>query len=72
MSEERTLANIAQTAYWTVSENQDTFDRVAKAVAKYLDTLKSEGIIITSKRTVWKKQVEYFRLARGYLEVVSE
>ena len=32
MSEERTLANIAQTAYWTVSENQDTFDRVAKAV----------------------------------------
>ena len=34
MSKERTLANIAQTAYWTVSENQDTFDRVAKAVEK--------------------------------------
>ena len=34
MSEERTLANIAQTAYWTVSENQDTFDRVAKAIEK--------------------------------------
>ena len=34
MSEERTLANIAQTAYWTISENQDTFDRVAKAVEK--------------------------------------
>ena len=34
-------------------------------VAKYLDTLKSEGIVITSKRTVWRKQVEYFRLARG-------
>ena len=32
MSEERTLASIAQTAYWTVAENQDTFDRVAKAV----------------------------------------
>ena len=32
MSEERTLANIAQTAYWPVSENYDTFDRVAKAV----------------------------------------
>ena len=32
MSEERTLASIAQTAYWTVSVNQDTFDRVAKAV----------------------------------------
>ena len=32
MSEERTLANIAQTAYWTKSDNQDTFDRVAKAV----------------------------------------
>ena len=34
MSEERTLANIAQTAYWTMSENKDTFDRVAKAVEK--------------------------------------
>ena len=34
MSKERTLANIAQTAYWTMSENQDTFDRVAKAVEK--------------------------------------
>ena len=34
MSKERTLANIAQTAYWTISENQDTFDRVAKAVEK--------------------------------------
>mgnify|MGYP006943567526 CR=1 FL=1 len=34
MSKERTLANIAQTAYWTVSEKQDTFDRVAKAVEK--------------------------------------
>ena len=32
MNKERTLANIAQTAYWTKSENQDTFDRVAKAV----------------------------------------
>ena len=33
MNEERTLANIAQTAYWdTQSENKDTFDRVAKAV----------------------------------------
>ncbi len=34
MSKERTLANIAQTAYWAMSENQDTFDRVAKAVEK--------------------------------------
>ena len=34
MRKERTLANIAQTAYWTVSENKDTFDRVAKAVEK--------------------------------------
>ena len=34
MSKERTLANIAQTAYWTVSENQDTFEIVAKAVEK--------------------------------------
>ena len=34
MSEERTLANIAQTAYLTISENHDTFDRIAKAVEK--------------------------------------
>lgn len=35
MSEKRTLANIAKTAYWdTESENKDTFDRVAKAVEK--------------------------------------
>ena len=35
MSKERTLANIARIAYWdTESENQDTFDRVAKAVEK--------------------------------------
>ena len=32
MSEERTLANVAQTAYLTISENHDTFDRIAKAV----------------------------------------
>ena len=32
MSKERTLANIARTAYWTISENHDTFDRIAKAV----------------------------------------
>ena len=33
MSKEQTLANIVQTAYWDhESENQDTFDRVAKAV----------------------------------------
>lgn len=35
MSEKRTLANIAKTAYWdTESENKNTFDRVAKAVEK--------------------------------------
>ena len=35
MSKERTLANIAHTAFWnTMSENKDTFDRVAKAVEK--------------------------------------
>ena len=35
MSKERTLANIAQTAYWDAeSENKNTFDRVAKAVEK--------------------------------------
>ena len=33
MSEERTLSNIAHTAFWnTMSENHDTFDRVAKEV----------------------------------------
>ena len=33
MNEEQTLVHIVQTAYWDAkSENQDTFDRVAKAV----------------------------------------
>ena len=53
----------------TCTELHDVTGYSRCTVAKYLDTLKSEGIIITSKRTVWKKQVEYFRLSRGYLEV---
>lgn len=50
----------------TCTELHDITGYSRCTVAKYLDTLKSEGIIITSKRTVWKKQVEYFRLSRGY------
>ena len=44
MNEERTLANIAQAAYWNpMSENLDTFDRVAKAVeAEVLSRLKKD------------------------------
>ena len=53
----------------TCTELHDVTGHSRCTVAKYLDTLKSEGIIITSKRTVWTKQVEYFRLAIGYLEV---
>ena len=53
----------------TCTELHDITGYSRCTVAKYLDTLKSEGIIITSKRTVCKKQVEYFSLARGYLEV---
>ena len=53
----------------TCTELHDVTGYSRCTVAKYLDTLKSEGIIITSKITVWRKQVEYFRLARGYLEV---
>ena len=35
MSEKRTLATIAETAFWNAeSENKNTFDRVAKAVEK--------------------------------------
>jgi len=35
MSEKRTLANIAETAFWNAeSENKNTFDRVANAVEK--------------------------------------
>ena len=56
----------------TCTELHDVTGYSRCTVAKYLDALKSEGIVITSKRTVWKKQVEYFRLARGYLEVVNE
>ena len=48
----------------TCTELHDITGYSRCTVAKYLDVLKSEGIIITSKRTVWKKQVEYFRLAR--------
>ena len=48
----------------TCTELHDTTGYSRCTVAKYLDILKSEKIIITSKRTVWKKQVEYFRLAR--------
>ena len=48
----------------TCTELHDTTGYSRCTVAKYLGVLKSEGIIITSKRTVWKKQVEYFRLAR--------
>ena len=45
MSEERTLANIAQTAYLTISENHDTFDRIAKAVeAEVLSRLKKSEV----------------------------
>ena len=56
----------------TCTELHDITGYSRCTVSKYLDVLKSEGIIITSKRTVWKKQVEYFRLSRGYLEVVNE
>ena len=48
----------------TCTELHDITGYSRGTVAKYLDVLKKEGIIITSKRTVWKKQVEYFRLAR--------
>ena len=47
----------------TCTELHDTTGYSRCTVAKYLDILKREGIIITSKRTVWKKQVEYFRLS---------
>ena len=49
----------------TCTELHDITGYSRCTVSKYLDILKREGIIITSKRTVWKKQVEYFRLARG-------
>ena len=49
----------------TCTELHDVTGYSRCTVAKYLDTLKSEGIIITSKRKVWQKQVEYFRLASG-------
>ena len=37
-------------------------------VAKYLRDLKSQGVVKTSKRTVWKNKVDYFRLARENAE----
>ena len=56
----------------TCTELHDITGYSRGTVSKYLDVLKIEGIIITSKRTVLKKQVEYFRLSRGYLEVKNE
>ena len=56
----------------TCTELADTTGYNRCTVSKYLDVLKREGIIITSKRTVCKKQGEDFRLARGYLEVKNE
>ena len=42
---EKSLANIAQTAYWTKSENQDLFGRVATAVeSEVLSRLKKSEV----------------------------
>lgn len=53
----------------TCTELSDATGYSRCTVAKYLGNLKSQGVVKTSKKTVWKKKVDYFRLARGYLEV---
>ena len=63
MSEKRTLANIAKTAYWdTESENKDTFDRVAKAVER--EVLKRrvapKKVNDPDDPTTWEKGVDIF------------
>ena len=68
---EAIISQLKNVKMMTCTELHDTTGYSRCTVAKYLDILKSEGIIITSKGTVWKKQVEYFRLARGYLEVAA-
>ena len=68
---EAIISQLKNVKMMTCTELHDTTGYSRCTVAKYLDILKSEGIIITSKRTVWRKQVEYFRLARGYLEVAA-
>ena len=63
MSKERTLANIAQTAYWdTESDNKDTFDRVAKAVEKEVLERRAapKKVNDPDDPTTWEKGVAIF------------
>lgn len=53
----------------TCTELSDATGYSRCTVAKYLSNLKSQGVVKTSKKTVWKKKVDYFRLSRVNLEV---
>jgi len=53
----------------TCTELSDATGHSRCTVAKYLGNLKSQGVVTTSKKTVWKKKVDYFRLSRVYLDV---
>ena len=48
----------------TCTELSDTTGYSRGTVAKYLSDLKSQGVVTTSTKTVWKKRVDYFRLVR--------
>lgn len=56
----------------TCTELSDATGFSRCTVAKYLSDLKSQGIVKTSKKTVWKKKVDYFRLARVNFEVKND
>ena len=56
----------------TCTELADATGHSRFIVAKYLSDLKSQGVVKTSKRTVWKKRVDCFRLARVNLEVKND
>jgi hypothetical protein len=64
MRKERTLANIAETAFWNAeSENKNTFDRVAKAVEKEVleRRVARKKVNDPDDLTTWEKGVAIFR-----------
>ena len=56
----------------TCTELADATGHSRCTVAKYLSDLKSQGVVKTSQKTVWKKKVDYFRLSRVNVEVKND
>ena len=61
---EAIISQLQNCKMMTCTELSDATGYSRCTVAKYLSNLKSQGVVKTSKKTVWKKKVDYFRLAR--------